>query len=285
MKLIVKAPAKLNLGLDSPFIHNDGSLEWNMIMTSIGLSDYILIETNEHSNQIQVFSDSGFLPEDGRNLAFQAAKIFVKEAQLDVGINISIEKHIPVAAGLGGGSSDAAAVLRGLNEIFETNYSLEKLARLGLQIDSDVPYCVYSKTSLVSGRGEIITPLPKLPKMKFVIAKPDISVSTPRILKKIKHSELDHPNIPQLLTGINEHNYQEIITNMGNALEPITSSYHSQITALKQRMLSSGADVAQMSGSGPTVFCVCSTESRAKRIYNSISGFCNEVYLTQPIYL
>lgn len=281
MKMMVRAPAKLNLGLDTPFAHSDGAIEWRMVMTSIGLSDHVQIETTT-SSKIQIISDSGFLPNDKRNLAYQAAHLFLERTGVTSGLNITIEKNIPVAAGLGGGSSDAAAVLRGLNDMFDTQLSLEEMAKLGLAIDSDVPYCVYGRTALVSGRGEIVTPLRPLPKMWFVLAKPNVSVSTPRILRRLRYTQVDHPNIEGLLEGIEQSDYAQIVANLGNTLEPITASSHPQIQVIKDRLLKYGADGSQMSGSGPTVFGVCHSESRARRIYNSISGFCHEVYVAQP---
>ncbi len=201
---------------------------------------------------------------------------------IQTGLEISIKKNIPVAAGLGGGSTDAAAVLRTLNEIFETGLSFDELAQIGAQVDSDVPYCVFSRTALVSGRGEIVTPLKKLPKMWFVLAKPNISVSTPRILKQVATTPVSHPPIDELLAGIEDSDYDRIAANIGNSLECITSASHPQIDTLKSRLIEYGADGSQMSGSGPTVFGICRTESRAHRVYNSLSGFCHETYITQP---
>ncbi|GAA3184004.1 4-(cytidine 5'-diphospho)-2-C-methyl-D-erythritol kinase [Lentilactobacillus kefiri] len=282
MKRIVRAPAKLNLGLDAPFVHPDGSIEWRMVMTSIGLSDHLQIETTNRHSKIRIFSDSSFLPNDKRNLAYQAAHLFLTKMNIQTGLEISIKKNIPVAAGLGGGSTDAAAVLRTLNEIFETGLSFDELAQIGAQVDSDVPYCVFSRTALVSGRGEIVTPLKKLPKMWFVLAKPNISVSTPRILKQVATTPVSHPPIDELLAGIEDSDYDRIAANIGNSLECITSASHPQIDTLKSRLIEYGADGSQMSGSGPTVFGICRTESRAHRVYNSLSGFCHETYITQP---
>lgn len=282
MKRIVRAPAKLNLGLDAPFVHPDGAIEWRMVMTSIGLSDHLQIETTDRHSKIRIYSDSSFLPNDRRNLAYQAAHLFLSKVGIQTGLEISIKKNIPVAAGLGGGSSDAAAVLRTLNEIFKTGLSLKELANIGIQVDSDVPYCVYSRTALVSGRGEIVTPLKKLPKMWFVLAKPNVSVSTPRILKQVATTSVSHPQIDELLSGIESGSYDQIVANIGNSLEEITTASHPQIETLKSRLIEYGADGSQMSGSGPTVFGICRTESRAHRVYNSISGFCNEAYITQP---
>ncbi|WP_283679317.1 4-(cytidine 5'-diphospho)-2-C-methyl-D-erythritol kinase [Lentilactobacillus sp. Marseille-Q4993] len=280
MKIIVRAPAKLNLGLDAIIDSDEKTIQWNMVMTSITLCDYVSLEiTNDH--KISVLSDSGFLPEDNHNLAYQAAKIFFATSGIKSGVNIEIEKHIPVAAGLGGGSSDAAAVLRGLNQIFKTGYSLEKLALMGLKIDADVPYCVYGKTAHMTGKGEIIKPLGSLPSMWLVLAKPNISVSTPRVVRQLFKQEVDHPDIDALLDAVRKGSLQGIVNNLGNSLETITSTRNRQVQIIKERLVKYGADGALMTGSGPTVFGICRQQSRAKRVYNSISGFCDEVYLVQ----
>lgn len=283
MKHLEKAPAKLNLGLDTPFIHADGALEWDMVMTSIGLMDYVQIETTTTNRQLEIITDGGSLPENHHNLAYKAANVFRQTTGIQTGLSISIQKYIPVAAGLGGGSSDAAAVLRGLNQMFDTHLSLAQLGQLGLEIDADVPYCVYGKTAAVSGRGEIITPLKPLPKCWLVVAKPRVSVSTPKILALIKHEKLQHQNMAPLIQAVNHQNYLQIVANLGNTLEPVTANLYPQITILKERMLKYGADGAQMSGTGPTVFGICQQASKAKRIFNSLSGFCREVYLVRPL--
>ncbi|EPD23433.1 4-(cytidine 5'-diphospho)-2-C-methyl-D-erythritol kinase, partial [Lactiplantibacillus plantarum] len=189
-------------------------------------------------------------------------------------------------AGLGGGSSDAAAVLRGLNRMWNLHLDLATLARLGLQVDSDVPYCVYSQTAHVTGKGDVVTPLPKLPPMWIILAKPKVSVSTPNILRQVNYERIDqHPNIEALLAGIQQQDFAEIFANMGNVLEPITAKRYPEILQIKRQLLTFGADAAQMSGTGPTVFGVCRKQSRAQRVYNSLKGFCREVYLVRPVNL
>ncbi|MFC6182601.1 4-(cytidine 5'-diphospho)-2-C-methyl-D-erythritol kinase [Lactiplantibacillus daowaiensis] len=285
MQIVEKAPAKINLGLDTLFEHRNGDKEWNMVMTSVDLADYVQIETIP-ANRIEVATDSGFLPNDRRNLAFQAVSLLKRRYHIKSGVRIKIKKVIPVAAGLGGGSSDAAAVLRGLNRMWELNLDLKTLAQLGLQIDSDVPYCVYSQTAHVTGKGEVVTPLAKLPALWIVLAKPKISVSTPNILRQVDYDQLpDHPDIDGLLAGIQAGDLQQIVPNMGNVLESITAKRYPEITQIKQQLLTFGADAAQMSGTGPTVFGVCRKQSRAQRVYNSLKGFCKEVYLVRPVNL
>ena len=283
MELIEKAPAKINLSLDALYRHADGEHEWQMVMTSVDLADYVSIKP---SHSIQVSTDSGFLPEDPRNLAYKAALALQRHAKIRQGARIHIEKHIPVAAGLGGGSSDAAAVLRGLNSLWQLGYSRSQLARIGLQVDSDVPYCVYSETALVTGRGDVVTPLGSLPNFWVVLAKPRVSVSTPSILNAIDYQAgLLHPNTPEVVAGVQNHDFNQMISGMGNSLEAITASRYPEMTALKQRLKKYGAEIAQMSGSGPTVFGLCQKHSRAMRVYNSMKGFCREVYLLRPFCL
>lgn len=283
MQLIEKAPAKLNLSLDALYQHPDGEHEWQMVMTSIDLADYVQITAQKSAN-IVVKTTSGFIPEDQRNLAYQAAKLLQQRFQIKTGALIEIEKHIPVAAGMGGGSSDAAAVLRGLNRLWQLGLSKAELAKIGLQIDSDVPYCVYSETALVTGKGDQIQPLGPLPNLWLVVVKPAISVSTPRILRALNCDQIEtRPNTAQLVQAIAAQDTDQLVAGMNNVLAPITSARYPQIEHLIERLETFGADIAQMSGSGPTVFAVCRQLSKAQRVYNSISGFCKEVYLVQPL--
>ncbi|WP_461225335.1 4-(cytidine 5'-diphospho)-2-C-methyl-D-erythritol kinase [Lacticaseibacillus suihuaensis] len=281
MEIVQKAPAKINLSLDALYRHQDGEHEWRMVMTAVDLADYVHIQP---ATALQVTTDSGFLPEDPRNLAYQAAKALAKAAGVTAGAKIHIEKHIPVAAGLGGGSSDAAAVLRGLNDLWHLGYSKAKLAAIGLTVDSDVPFCVYSQTALVRGRGEVVQPLGPLPNCWVVLAKPKVSVSTPSILNAIDYSQpLPRPDTGMVLEGIARRDFAQMASGMCNSLEQLTASRHPEITELKHRFLKYGATVAQMSGSGPTVFALCEQQSRAARVYNSMKGFCHEVYLVRPL--
>lgn len=283
MQLIEKAPAKLNLSLDALYQHTDGEHEWQMVMTSIDLADYVQI-TLQADHHIVVKTTSGYIPEDHRNLAYQAARLLQNRFKIQTGALIEIEKHIPVAAGMGGGSSDAAAVLRGLNRLWQLGLTKAELATLGLQIDSDVPYCVYSETALVTGKGDQIQPLGPLPNLWFVVVKPEISVSTPKILRSLDCDQIKtRPNTQQLLQAIKLQDTNQLVQAMTNVLAPITSARYPQIEQLTERLENFGAEIAQMSGSGPTVFGVCRQYSKAQRIYNSMSGFCKEVYLVQPL--
>lgn len=278
MLVTEKAPAKINLALDTPMRYLDGLPRWNMVMTAVDLADYVTVEVHDHPQTIRVKTSSGFLPNDQRNLAYQAAHILRTRFHQRAGVTIAIKKRIPVAAGLGGGSSDAAAVLRALNQLWRLGLSLDELARLSLAIDSDVPFCVYSTTAQVTGHGEIVTPLRPFAHDWVVIAKPQLSVSTPTILRQINYERLHHPQTNQLVAAIQAGHFKESYRYMGNALEGVTMAVHPEIRRLKERMQQLGADVAQMSGTGPSVFALCHAESRARRIYNGLRGFCPEVY-------
>lgn len=279
MLVTEKAPAKLNLSLDTPMRYFDGSPRWDMVMASADLADYVTVETHAHPAKIKVYTDSGFLPNDQRNLAYQAAHILRSRFHRQEGVTIRIKKNIPVAAGLGGGSSDAAAVLRALNRIWRLGLSKKELAEVALSIDSDVPYCVYSQLAHVTGHGEKIELLPPNPHDWVVIAKQQISVSTPQILRQINYEQLRHIDNHRLVASLKAQNWRMALNYMGNVLEPITMQAHPEIKQLKNKMEMLGADVAQMSGTGPTVFAICHTVSRARRIQNSIRGFCRDVHI------
>ena len=274
-----RAPAKLNLSLDTPMRYFDGFPQWDMVMVSADLADYVTVETHRRPATIKVYTNSGFLPNDQRNLAYQAAHILRSRFHRKDGVTIKIKKQIPVAAGLGGGSSDAAAVLRALNNIWRLGLSLAELAQIALTIDSDVPYCVYNKLAHVTGHGEKIELLPSQPHYWAVIAKQQISVSTPQILRQIDYEKIKHLNNTELIQNLKDQNWLEAVKYMGNVLEPLTMERYPEIGRLKDKMKNLGADVAQMSGTGPTVFAICHTESRAKRIQNSIRGFCRDVHI------
>jgi len=191
MEILERAYAKLNISLDTPFAHADGEQEWDMLMVAIDLADTVTIRTTTDHQEIIVESTSGLLPLNEKNLAYQAAELMRERAGVSEGVEIHIDKHIPVAAGLGGGSSDAAAVLRGLNKIWHMTLTEAQLAEIGLKIDADVPFCVYSRPARVTGRGEIVAPLTqKFPPLWLVVSKPAISVSTPKILKMIDYDNL-----------------------------------------------------------------------------------------------
>ncbi len=276
-----KAPAKINLTLDVLQKRPDGFHEVEMIMTTVDLADRIWLKPLDRGITIQ--SSERFVPNDKRNLAWQAADILRKKFDIRSGVEITLDKNIPVAAGLAGGSSDAAATLRGLNRMWELGLSLDELAVLGAKIGSDIPFCVYGGTALASGRGEKIQHLSVPPNCWVVLAKPPISVSTADIYGGLDIQSIQHPDTAGMMDALAASDYEMMCKKVGNALEPVTMRLHPQVSVLKEQMLKFGADTVLMSGSGPTVFGLVEHESQVARIYNGLKGFCPEVYAVRMI--
>lgn len=272
-----KAPAKINLALDVLFKRPDGYHEVEMIMTTVDLADRIELKEIEQDT-IQILSHSRFVPDDHRNLAYQAAHILKERFRVTKGVSITIEKNIPVAAGLAGGSSDAAATLRGLNRLWKLGLSLDELAEIGSEIGSDVSFCVYGGTAFAQGRGERITHLPAPPKCWVILAKPTIGVSTADVYKRLQLSKIVHPDVYGMIDAIKEKDYAKVCNGLGNVLEEVTLPMYPEVANIKEHMKTFGADAVLMSGSGPTVFGLVEHESRMQRIYNGLRGFCNQVY-------
>ncbi|WP_316572790.1 4-(cytidine 5'-diphospho)-2-C-methyl-D-erythritol kinase [Neobacillus sp. YIM B06451] len=277
MKLLVKAPAKINLSLDVLHKRPDGYHEVEMIMTTIDLADRLELSRSD-DGQIRIISQSRYVPDDERNLAYQAAKLLKDRFHVKDGVTISIEKVIPVAAGLAGGSSDAAAALRGLNKLWGLGLSLDELAVLGAEIGSDVSFCVYGGTALATGRGELIEELPSPPTCWVILAKPYVGVSTADVYKKLDVSAIVHPDTKSMIQAIRDKDYDRVCANVGNALEEVTLKQYPEVAQIKDQMKRFGADAVLMSGSGPTVFGLVRHDSRLNRIYNGLRGFCGQVF-------
>jgi 4-diphosphocytidyl-2-C-methyl-D-erythritol kinase len=282
VKLLVKAPAKINLTLDVLHKRPDGYHEVEMIMTTIDLADRLEL-TLLNSDKITILSHNRFVPDDQRNLAYQAAKLLKERFNVKKGVAISIEKTIPVAAGLAGGSSDAAATLRGLNKLWGLGLSMEELANLGSEIGSDVSFCVYGGTALAKGRGEIITELPAPPTCWIILAKPFIGVSTADVYRRLDLSKMQHPKTAKMIEGIKENDYHKVCNHVSNVLEEVTLKLHPEVLLIKDQMKRFGADAVLMSGSGPTVFAIVQHDSRMHRIYNGLRGFCDQVFAVRML--
>lgn len=283
MEIIEKAPAKINLGLDIlKKREEDGYHELEMVMASVDLADKLIMREIPN-DKIIVQTNATFLPVDEKNNVYQAIALVKKQFGISKGVSVEIQKHIPVAAGLGGGSSDAAAVLRGVNRLWQLGLSKKELGDIGFEVGTDVPYCVHGTTAFVSGRGELVEELPAMPQCWVVLVKPQFSVSTRKIFAAIEMEGMIHPNIDALKTAIFEQDYDKMIANVGNAMEQATMARRPVVGDIKERMMRYGADVAVMSGSGPTVFGLFQNYSRAKRVYNALRGFCKEVHLVRTI--
>lgn len=283
MKIYEKAPAKINLSLDVLHKRPDGYHEVEMIMVMVDLADRL--EMMELPRDTIIIScQAGYIPLDEKNLAFQAAKLIKERYQVKKGVYIHIHKNIPISAGLAGGSTDAAAALRGLNRLWELNIPMEELQTLGAELGSDVPFCVSGGAVLAKGRGERLEPIPAPPQCWVVLAKPPINVSTAEIYGKLKMEEIHaHPPTEQLLHAIEAQDYEQMCRCMGNVLEEVTIPLHPEVKQLKETMLRLGADGALMSGSGPTVFGLVSKEAKVARLYNGLRGFCKDVFAVRML--
>ncbi|AOL36118.1 4-(cytidine 5'-diphospho)-2-C-methyl-D-erythritol kinase [Geobacillus sp. G4] len=283
MRLSIKAPAKINLSLDVLYKRPDGYHEVKMVMTTIDLADRIELVALPEEDAIRIVSQNRFVPDDCRNLAYQAAKLLKETFSIRQGVAISITKHIPVAAGLAGGSSDAAATLRGLNKLWQLGLTMDELAELGAKIGSDVAFCVYGGTALATGRGEIITPIPSPPPCWVVLAKPPIGVSTAEVYRNLELERVSHPDVDAMVRAIERQDYAAICRLVGNVLEEVTLKKYPEVAHIKEQMKRFGADAVLMSGSGPTVFGLIEHDSRMQRVYNGLRGFCDQVFAVRML--
>lgn len=280
MKL--KALAKINLGLDVLRRRDDGYHEVRMIMQTLKMYDKITIR-KEKEPGIQLKSNLFYVPEDEGNLAYRAARLLMDEFQIEEGVFIDLQKFIPVAAGMAGGSSDAAAVLYGINRLFGLKLTKRQLMERGVKIGADVPYCIMRGTVLAEGIGEELTPLPPMPPCRVLVAKPQVSVSTKNVYMNLDLAGvIKHPQIDAQLEGIREGDLHKIASHMGNVLETVTIPLHPVIAQIREEMMRLGALNAMMSGSGPTVFGLFEEEDLAERAYREMreGNLAKQVYLT-----
>lgn len=283
MKIFEKAPAKINLSLDVLHKRPDGYHEVEMVMTMVDLADRIEMQELARDTII-ISSQAGYIPLDEKNLAFQAARLIKDRYDVKQGVYIHLDKRIPVAAGLAGGSSDAAATLRGLNRLWNLNIPNEELQVLGAELGSDVPFCVTGGTALATGRGEKLEHISAPPQCWVVLAKPPINVSTSEIYGKLNAREIKHhPSTQGVLSAIQDKQFDRLCDNLGNVLEEVTLDLYPEVRHLKECMQRLGADGVLMSGSGPTVFGLVSKEAKVPRIYNGLRGFCKDVYAVRML--
>jgi len=283
-RLKLRAQAKINLGLDVLRRREDGYHEVKMIMQTVGIYDQIeLVKCKEPG--IRVKTNLFYVPENENNLVYKAAKILMDEFSITEGVFIDLNKYIPVAAGMAGGSSDAASVLYGMNRMFHLGLSKQQLMERGVKIGADVPYCIMRGTALAEGIGEKLTPLPPMPECKVLVAKPAISVSTKYVYENLHANDLrpeKHPNVDAVIEGIQAGDLKKIADSMGNVLELVTAKEYPVIGELKKFMKDQGALNSMMSGSGPTVFGLFDDIEAAKAAYYRLRGMnlAKQVYLT-----
>ena len=285
--LSLKAYGKINLGLDVLRRRDDGYHEVRMIMQTVGIYDRIDLIYKETPG-ITVETNLYYLPDNENNLVYKAAKLLMDEFHVQKGVHIRLRKYIPVAAGLAGGSSDAAAVLFGVNKMFSLGLTTEQLMDRGVKIGADVPYCVMRGTALSEGIGEILTPLPVPPQCQVLIAKPGISVSTKFVYENLHANELrpeQHPDIDGMMEAIKQKDLYGIADRFGNVLENVTIPAYPVIQEIKDLMLEQGAIGALMSGSGPTVFGLFTNPKAAAKAHEEMrfgagAELAKQVYLT-----
>ena len=282
MKIVKKANAKINLGLDVLRRREDGYHEVKMIMQMVDLSDILTFESRD-DEEIHIMTNSGKLPCDENNLIYKAAMVLCAETGKKIGVDIYLEKRIPIAAGMAGGSTDAAATFLALNKMLGSPLSKEKLQEISVKVGADVPYCIMGGTALSEGIGEVLTPLPSPPQVHLLIAKPDADVSTAFVYKNLRLDTLEkHPDIDGMKKAIEDGDLQGIASRMENVLETVTIPAYPLIGQIKEVCKQEGAMNALMSGSGPTVFAMYTdkekAENAAKRIREEMK--IQEVFVT-----
>lgn len=285
--LKLKAYGKINLALDVLRKREDGYHDVRMIMQTVGIYDQLELQATRKPG-IAVETNLSYLPVNENNLVYQAAKLLMDEFSVKSGIHITLRKFIPVAAGMAGGSSDAASVLFGVNKMFNLGLSREELMKRGVKIGADVPYCLLRGTALSEGIGEKLTPLPAMPQCWVLIAKPGISVSTKLVYENLNINARSgdcHPDIDGMVQAIQKQDLQEVAKKFGNVLELVTAKKYPIIEEIKAVMKKNGALNALMSGSGPTVFGLFTDERAAQKAYEelrygSLASLAKQVYLT-----
>lgn len=281
-RIELKALGKINLGLDVLGRRENGYHDVRMVMQTLYLYDNVTLIKKEEPG-IEIESNLYFLPKDSGNIAWKAANLLMEEFNIPGGIKIILNKYIPVAAGMAGGSSNAAAVLYGMNKMYKLGLSQQELMDRGVKLGADVPYCIMRGTVLAEGIGEILSPLPPMPKCQILIAKPPVSVSTKAIYEAIDSKEIeDHPDIDGIIEGLKKQDLNKIASSMGNVLEKVTIDMHPEIAQIKNCMLENGALGAMMSGSGPTVFGIFRSRRAAQEAYEKVKaqGIAKQVYVT-----
>ena len=282
MILRLKAYAKVNIGLDVLRRREDGYHDVKMVMQTVNLFDELTIEDTSSKGIIITANDDG-IPTNEDNLIYKAAKLLLDEFNVDKGVKIDLVKNIPVAAGMAGGSTDAAATMVAINDLFSLGLSKEDLMKRGVKIGADVPYCIMRGTALSEGIGEVLSPIEGMPQCHVLIAKPEINVSTKFVYENLHANELTwHPDIDGLVSFIKKSDLNGIASKMENVLETVTVKEYPIIEDIKTYMKENGALNSIMSGSGPTVFGLFDDKDIAEKAYDGLvkKNITRQVYLT-----
>ena len=281
-KIGLKSRAKINLSLDVLRKRRDGYHEIETIMQEIDLHDRILLKTRKDQKEVRIITDCPYIPKNSDNIAYQAGKLIIEKFNIPWGLDIAIDKHIPIAAGLGGGSSNAATVLMGLNKMWGLGLTREDLMELGLLIGADVPFCILGGAALARGIGEKLEEIKGLQNTWFVLAKPPISVSSGQVYSLLDLSKIkNRPDTPKILQAMETGNLWLLSNNMVNVLETVTEERHTIIRKLKGKMREYQALASMMSGSGPTVFGIFKSYKAAKSAYSHLKIINRQTYLVK----
>lgn len=280
--MLVKAYGKINISLDIVGKREDGYHLLKMIMQNVDLYDSMSFE--KCSKGINITCNKPYIPTDERNLVYKAAKLFMDTYDIKEGINIYLKKNIPVAAGMAGGSADAAAVFKALTEVFKIDADDNELMNLGVKIGADVPYCIMGGTALCEGIGEVITPLAPFKNHILVLVKPNFGVSTKEVYKNLDINKIfKHPDTEALIKAMEEERLADVCNNMKNLLENVTLRKYPVLKRIKEDMIKMGAMGSMMSGSGPTIFAFFDDMLKAQRCYDKFKTQYKEVYITRTV--
>lgn len=278
----VKAYGKINIALDVIGKRDDGYHLLKMIMQTVNIYDEL--ELKKSAKGIKITSNKSFVPTDNRNLVYKAIELFCNTYSVEKAISVHIEKNIPVEAGMAGGSTDAAAALRAMRDLYKPEISDKELMELGVKIGADVPYCIKGGTALCEGIGEVIIELKPFKDKLLVVVKPNFGVSTIATYKGFKLSEVkQHPKVDELIEAMNRDDLKYVADNMMNLLELVTLKEHEEISRIKEFMCAEGALGSMMSGSGPTVFGFFDSEEKANKCAEMLKDKYKEVFVTSTI--
>ncbi len=280
-KCVRKAYAKINLGLDVIGRLENGYHEVKMVMQTVGIYDVLTL--TKIPQGIIVTTDSGELPTDDNNLIYKAARLMIEKYNIPEGVSVHLEKNIPIAAGMAGGSTDAAGTFLGMNELFAIGATVQELQELGVKVGADVPYCILGGTALAEGIGEKLSPLPAPPECILLVAKPDINVSTKYVYEHLDAEGVEkHPDIDGMTEALARKDLQGIVERLGNVLENVTVKKHPIIAEIKKCMVEHGAIGSLMSGSGPTVFGIFDKREDAEKAMKYIKDkeLAKQVFVT-----
>ena len=282
-KIKLKAYGKINLGLDVLGKRDDGYHDLDMVMQSVDVYDNITITKNK-TGEITVKSNTSNIPNDESNLAYKAAKLLISEFKIQKGVDIEIEKNIPISGGMAGGSTDCAAVLKGMNKLFKLRLSEKELMDRGVKLGADVPFCIMGKTARAEGIGEVLTPIPNKMKGYIVLAKPPISVSTGFVYGRIDEVEVKNkPDTEAMIKALKKKDLKGLADSICNVLEEVTIPDYPIVQEIKDKLMANGALNAMMTGSGPTVFGLFDDKKKATAAVDSLkeSRILEQLYLVK----